>query len=87
MKFNIHRSFHKTEYFLDSLITRKSLTLLNFLVNYVRNATYRGKLELKIALNMKIYNAYRFLQIIYRNIEFHIQMYTKFTDIPNNSYY
>ena len=33
MNFNMHQSVDKIEYFLDSLITRKSLKLVNYISN------------------------------------------------------
>ena len=69
MNFNMYQSVYKTEYFLDPLITRESLKLVDkilnqfkqqyylifFLIVWEKFDAYRGTIELNISLNMKIY--------------------------------
>ena len=38
MKFNINRIFNKTAYFLDSMVTRKSLKLVDDISNQFNSA-------------------------------------------------
>ena len=45
MKFNMHRSVDKTIYFLDSLITRESLKLVDDIANMKICKTYQKKIK------------------------------------------
>ena len=49
---------HKNNYMEDLNSKNK-----NIFLNYVRNAKHRGKLELKMYLNMKIHDVLKFLYI------------------------
>ena len=69
MNFIKHQSIDKAEYFLDSLVTRKSFKLIDNILNQLNHQYLlmlimsKMQLETKISLNMKIHEVFKYLYI------------------------